>query len=81
LDFSNKILDYADEAILPFYVLHHPVIVVTAFFTYTWGLALGIKYLVVSTIALLVTLWLYELCIRRINVMRWLFGMKPERAA
>jgi hypothetical protein len=76
LNFSNKIIDYANEAILPFYVLHHPVIVTIAFLTYTWGLALGIKYLVVSTIALLATLALYELCIRRISVMRWLFGMK-----
>jgi glucans biosynthesis protein C len=76
LDFSSKFIDYADEAILPFYVLHHPVIVVTAFLTFTWGLALGVKYLIVSTIALLATLALYELCIRRINVMRWLFGMK-----
>jgi surface polysaccharide O-acyltransferase-like enzyme len=81
LNFSNKILDYADEAILPFYVLHHPVIVVTAFLTFPWGLALGVKYLVVSTVALLATLALYELCIRRINIMRWLFGMKLLHAS
>jgi hypothetical protein len=76
LNFSSKIVDYANEAILPFYVLHHPVIVTIAFLTFTWGLALGVKYVVVSTIALLATLALYELCIRRISVMRSLFGMK-----
>jgi hypothetical protein len=41
LNFSNKIIDYANEAILPFYVLHYPVIVVIAFLTFTWGLALA----------------------------------------
>lgn len=81
LNLSNKIIDYANEAILPFYVLHHPVLVVTAFVTFTWGLALGIKYLVVSTLALLTTLALYDLCIRRINIMRWLFGMKLLHAS
>jgi hypothetical protein len=76
LNFSNKIIDSANEAILPFYVLHYPVIVVIAFLTFTWDVALGVKYVVVSTIALLVTLALYELGIRRISLMRWLFGMQ-----
>ncbi len=77
LNHSNRFIDYANETILPFYVLHHPVIVAFAFLTFSWNAALGIKYLIVSSVALLATLALYEVCIRRISVMRWLFGMKP----
>lgn len=77
LNFSNKVIDYANEAILPFYVLHHPVIVVIAFFTLRWDINIGVKFLIVSTAALIATLVLYDLFIRRINVSRWLFGMKP----
>jgi glucan biosynthesis protein C len=78
LNFRNKVIDYTNEAVLPFYVLHHPVIVVIAFYTIPWDMNLGIKFLFVSTAALVATLVLYDLLIRRWNVTRWLFGMKPK---
>jgi glucans biosynthesis protein C len=77
LNFTNKVIDYTNEAVLPFYVLHHPVIVVIAFYTLPWDINLGIKFLFVSTAALVATLVLYDLLIRRWNGTRWLFGMKP----
>jgi glucan biosynthesis protein C len=76
LNFSNKVMHYANEAVLPFYIFHQPVIVIIAFYILWWSLASGVKYLVVSTAALITTLVLYELLIRRIKVSRWLFGMK-----
>lgn len=77
LNFTNKVIEYTNEAVLPFYVLHHPVIVVVAFYTIPWDINLGIKFLFVSTAALVATLVLYDLLIRRWNGTRWLFGMKP----
>jgi hypothetical protein len=77
LNSRNKVIDYVNEAVLPFYVLHHPVIVVIAFYTITWDISLGIKFLFVSTAALIATLLLYDLLIPRWNVTRMLFGMKP----
>jgi glucans biosynthesis protein C len=76
-NFRNKIIDYLNEAVLPFYVLHHPVIVVIAFYTIPWDIHIGIKFLFVSTAALIATLVLYDLLIRRWKITRWLFGMKP----
>ena len=32
LDFTNKRLDYLGEASMPFYLLHHPFIVIIAFY-------------------------------------------------
>lgn len=80
LNFSNRIIDYCKEAVLPFYILHYPVIVVIAFFTFSWDINMGVKFLIVTTAALITTLVLYDLFIRRINVSRWLFGMKPLHA-
>lgn len=77
LNFSNAIIDYCEEAVLPFYVLHYPVIVVIAFFTFSWNMATGIQFLFVTMTALIATLILYDLFIRRIKIMRWVFGMKP----
>ncbi len=39
---------------------------------------IGLKWLIISTLALVLTLAEYELLIRRVNAMRWLFGMKPR---
>ena len=50
---------------------------VIAFLTLAWNINIGVKLLVVSTIALIATLVLFDLFIRRINVSRWLFGLKP----
>ena len=86
LNFSDKFIEYANEAVLPFYLLHYPVIVVIAFLTLAWNINMGVKFLFVSTVALIATLVLFDLFIRRIKVSRWLFGMKsfhelqPEHA-
>jgi peptidoglycan/LPS O-acetylase OafA/YrhL len=79
LNFSNKALRYANESVLPFYVLHEPVIVIIAFYVLVWDIPTGVKYLFVSATALLVTLALYELLIRRFKPLRWLSGMKTAK--
>jgi peptidoglycan/LPS O-acetylase OafA/YrhL len=76
LNFSNKVLQYANEAILPFYILHEPIIIIIAFFVLAWDIPTGIKFVFVTTTSLLITLAVYELLIRRIKPVRWLFGMK-----
>lgn len=72
-----RLIGYATEAVLPFYILHEPVVVVLAYVIVRWQVPLIVKYLAISLPALLLTLLLYELLIRRIAVLRFLFGMKP----
>jgi len=79
LNFRNKAIQYASEAILPFFILHQPVIMTTAFFVLPWNIPSGFKFLILSTLALIVTLLLYELLIRRIKVLRMLFGLKTSK--
>jgi hypothetical protein len=78
LNTDNKVIHYGNEAVLPFYVLHYSVILLTTFYVVQLNIGVGIKLLLVSTCSLLVTLALYELFIRRINALRFLFGMKPR---
>ena len=76
LNFSNKLLQYANQAILPFYILHEPVIIIIAFFVLAWDIPTGVTFVFVTSSSLLITLAIYELLIRRIKPIRWLFGMK-----
>lgn len=76
LNIKNRAIQYASDALLPFFILHQPVIMTTAFFILPWNLPSGVKFLIVSTAALIATLLLYELLIRRIKILRVLFGLK-----
>ncbi|SRR6266568_3229548 len=79
LNVSNRVIQYGNEAVLPFYILHYPVLVVTTFCVMQLDSDTITTFLIVSTASLIATLTLYELLIRRINVMRLLFGMKPRK--
>jgi len=67
---------YANEAVLPFYVLHETVIVVVAYFVLSWPVAAGVQYGVIALISLAATLLLYDLGVRRSPLTRFLFGLK-----
>jgi glucan biosynthesis protein C len=79
LDFSNHWLRYGQEAALPFFVLHQPVIVVIAFFVVQWQTGIWIKLSVVVLSSFIVTISLYEFVIRRLPLLRRIFGMKVQR--
>jgi peptidoglycan/LPS O-acetylase OafA/YrhL len=68
---------YANEAVLPFYVLHEPVIVAAAWVIVRWEVPIEAKYLVLVMVSFAATLGLYEMLIRRFRITRILFGMKP----
>src|SRR6266536_1640814 len=70
---------YANEAVLPFYVLHETVIVVIAYWVLTWRIGAGAQYLLIVLSSLAATLLLYEVGVRRTRVTRLLFGLKPGR--
>ncbi len=75
----SQLLQYANEAAYPFYLLHQPVLVLLAFYVVRWDCSVSTKFWLLSTAAFGVTLALYEGLIRRFNRPRWLFGLKPLR--
>ena len=79
LNFTNKLLVYANETIMPFYLLHQPAIIVVSFFVVQWDVGIPVKLLVIGISSLLIALALIELFIKPFGPMRRLFGMKPKR--
>ena len=78
LNFTNGFLAHVNEMVLPFYILHQTVIVVVAYFVVQTGLAISLKYSMTAAISLAVIVATYELLVRRIGVLRFLFGMRKK---
>lgn len=78
LNRTNKVLRYASEAAMPFYLLHMTFSVLTGYFVIQLDAPVAAKYPLIVLIATALTLLAYEL-VRRWNVTRWLFGMKSVK--
>jgi len=81
LNFNNRFLNYANEAVLPFYILHQTVIIIIGFYVIQLGTGIAPKYLIVATSSFIVIMAIYELLIRRVNILRFLFGMRLKKKA
>jgi hypothetical protein len=76
LNFSSKFLAYANEAVLPFYILHHAIIYIIGHYVIQWSGNVGGKFLIISITSFVIIMAIYEILIRRINLIRFSFGMK-----
>jgi len=76
LNFSSRVLRYSQEAIVPFFVVHQPVIIIVAYFVVQLDAALVPKLLMVVIGSFLVSLALYQFVISRVGIFRVAFGMK-----
>jgi glucan biosynthesis protein C len=77
LAFSTPFLKYANEAVLPFYILHQTVLLGVGYFVVQWAIPDLLKWAIILVISFPIIMVLYEFLVRRFNVMRFLFGMKP----
>jgi peptidoglycan/LPS O-acetylase OafA/YrhL len=78
LNFSNRLLVYGNETIMPFYLLHQPVIIVVSYFVVQWDAGVFVKLMVILLTSLVIVLALIELLIRPFRPIRRLFGMKAR---
>ena len=74
-------LEYANEAVLPFYVLHQSVLIAIGFFVVQTAMPDLLKWAIIFASSFATILVLYEFAIRRVNVLRFLFGMKLVKKA
>ena len=79
LNFNNRFLGYASEAVLPFYVLHQTIIIIAGFYVVKWSMGIAPKYFTVIAISFAAIIAIYELLVKRINVLRFLFGMRLKK--
>lgn len=75
----NALLTYANEAVLPFYVVHQTVIILVGYAVNQTGMPLAAKYGVVLAGSFLGVLLIYAVMIHRVSFLRYLFGMKVQR--
>lgn len=79
LNKPSKFLAYSNRGIYPFYILHQTVIVVIGYYVIQVQESISAKYIFVSTLSLILTVVLYDFLIKPFPIMRFLFGMKPEK--
>ena len=79
LNFSNRFLKYQSEASYPVYILHQTVVIAIGYFVIRWEMGAIPKFLIIVVASLLVTFGLYEVAVKRTNITRFLFGMRPKK--
>ena len=79
LGFTNNFLRYTGEASYPMYILHQTVIIIIAYFVVQWSYGPLVKYTIIVVASLAATTLLYDLLIKRFNLMRFLFGMRLKK--
>ena len=79
LKFNNKVVNYGNDAVLPFYILHQTIILVVGWFVIPWDIGILPKYLIISVVSFVLIMALYELLIKRFNIVRFFFGMRLKK--
>jgi hypothetical protein len=79
LNFQHKLLAYGNEAVLPFYIFHQTIILCVGWFVIRWDVGILPKYLIIVVASFAVIMALYEILVRRFNVVRFFFGMRPMK--
>lgn len=74
----SAVLSHFNEAVLPVYVLHQPILLVAAFYIFPLGLPLPEEAAILVAITGCGALLIYEMLIRPFAVMRFLFGLKSK---
>jgi peptidoglycan/LPS O-acetylase OafA/YrhL len=78
LNFTNRVLRYATDAVLPVYILHQTIIVTLGFYVIKWDTGVWPKYFLIAAATLILSVAIYEV-VRRTVVTRFLFGIKSRK--
>jgi acyltransferase-like protein len=76
---KRKAIDYLSKAVLPFYILNQPIMILIAFYVVHWDINNYAKFLLIAGGSLVLTMLLYEL-VRGLEVTRWLFGIPAKES-
>jgi glucan biosynthesis protein C len=77
---SDKFLIYYGESAYSFYLLHQPILSFIGFYVIQWRVSILVKYVTIAVATFVATTVLYEVLVRRFNVMRFLFGMRLRKS-
>lgn len=78
LNKESNIVKYRNQAVYPFYILHQTVIVLIGFYVMNSAFANSLKFLIMFFGTYLGCWLLYEFVIKRVSILRPLFGIKQS---
>ena len=76
-NFKTRWLRRLNEAVAPFYILHHLVITIVAFYVVRWSWGIFPKFLTIFVVSFVITVGVYAYLIRMVTPLRRVFGMRP----
>lgn len=79
LNKPHRSLQYLNQAVYPFYILHQTVIVVLMFYIIKSSDTILMKYLFTVIVTFFISMSIYHLLIKPFKVMRFLFGAKEAK--
>ena len=79
LSWDHPFRNYANVAVLPFYMLHQTIIVVIAYFMIDWNIGVGLQFVVLLAVSFVAIMSIYEALIRRLRPLRVLFGLSVTK--
>ena len=74
----SKALTYMTEAIFPWYILHQTLIVIAGYWLTRQGLSVSFEFILLVAVTLSGCFLLHEFIIRRLKLLRPLFGLKLQ---
>ena len=80
LNFTNRFVNYGNNTVLPFYIIHSAPIALIGLWIIGLDMDVLPKYVMNTVFAFLATIMLYEL-IKRTSITRFLFGMRSKKSA
>ena len=78
LNFNNRFLVYANEAVLPFYILHQFVLLLIGCWVVQWQINAFVKFIVIANLSFIAIMGLIEMIIKRLQITRFLFGAQTK---
>ena len=79
LNRTNRVLRYLTEATYPLYMLHYLILGLIGYAIAGLSWPVELKYVTILSLTIAATFLVYDLVVKRTNVTRFLFGMKPKK--
>ncbi|MBN1534507.1 MAG: acyltransferase [Spirochaetes bacterium] len=79
LDRGGRFLGYAQEAAMPYYVLHQTAVMTAGFYIVKLDAGVAVQYIAIMLSAFVAVAVVYEVALRRIPMLGFFVGMKLKR--
>ncbi len=79
LNHTNNKLKYCNSIVYPFFILHQTIIIIIGFYVIDWGMSGPLEYLTIVIGTFVICGLLYELLIKKVNILRLLFGLSWQK--